>query len=97
MRLEGKTESGDGSVKKNDIAGHGFESCARSPSSASRAVTCAFAFVAGLIALAFVPGPSARQANAQTGPDWITLLDGNNMGDWDRVGETNWRLEGGAV
>jgi hypothetical protein len=60
-------------------------------------MTCAFAFVAGLIAVAFAPGPLARQAAGQTGPDWITLLDGNNMGDWDRVGETNWRLEDGAV
>jgi hypothetical protein len=25
------------------------------------------------------------------------LVDGTTMGDWDKVGETNWRLEDGAV
>ena len=39
----------------------------------------------------------APLASAQTGPGWVTLLDGRNMGDWDRVGKSNWRLEGGAV
>jgi hypothetical protein len=37
------------------------------------------------------------QPMAQTGPGWITLLDGKNMGEWDRVGETNWRMEDGAL
>jgi hypothetical protein len=37
-------------------------------------------------------------AAAQTGPGWITLLDGTNMGDWDRAGtQANWRLEDGAA
>jgi hypothetical protein len=39
----------------------------------------------------------APQASAQTGPGWVTLLDGEHLGDWHRVGETNWRLEEGAV
>jgi hypothetical protein len=39
----------------------------------------------------------AFPAAAQTGEGWITLLDGRTMGDWDRVGESNWRLEDGAV
>ncbi|HET9904205.1 MAG TPA: DUF1080 domain-containing protein [Xanthobacteraceae bacterium] len=37
------------------------------------------------------------RAAAQSGEGWITLLDGKTMGDWDRVGQTNWRLEDGAV
>jgi hypothetical protein len=37
------------------------------------------------------------QASGQTGEGWVTLLDDKNMGDWDRIGETNWRLEDGAV
>ena len=32
-----------------------------------------------------------------SGPGWVTLLDGENMGDWNHVGTTNWRLEDGAV
>jgi hypothetical protein len=36
-------------------------------------------------------------AVAQSGEGWITLLDGETMGEWNRVGETNWRIEDGAV
>jgi hypothetical protein len=39
----------------------------------------------------------ASPAAAQTGEGWITLLDAKSMGDWARVGESNWRLEDGAV
>jgi hypothetical protein len=39
----------------------------------------------------------APPASAQTGEGWITLIDGKTMGDWDRVGESNWRVEDGAV
>jgi hypothetical protein len=57
--------------------------------------TRALAFVAGLLAAALIG--SAPPAAAQSGPGWVTLLDGKNMGDWDRTNETNWRLEDGAV
>jgi len=59
--------------------------------------TRAFALAMGLIASACVTLLMVAPASGQTGPGWITLLDGNNMGDWNRVGETNWRLEDGAV
>jgi hypothetical protein len=36
-------------------------------------------------------------ASGQSGPGWVTLLDAKSMGDWDKVGESNWRLEEGAV
>jgi hypothetical protein len=37
------------------------------------------------------------RTSAQTGDGWITLLDSKTMGDWNQVGESNWRLEDGAV
>ena len=46
-------------------------------------------------ALAFIL--PALPASGQTGEGWIILLDTENLGDWNRVGETNWRLEDGAV
>lgn len=61
------------------------------------ASTRAFALAIGLIVIAFGAIYFIPQASGQTGPGWVTLLDGKNMGDWDRVGETNWRLEDGAV
>jgi hypothetical protein len=39
----------------------------------------------------------AGTAAGQSGDGWITLLDGKNMGDWDKIGDTNWRIEDGAV
>lgn len=53
------------------------------------------ALAAGLAMAAFIT--IAPPAPAQDGPGWTVLLDGKNMGDWDRNGETNWRLEDGAV
>jgi hypothetical protein len=57
----------------------------------------AFALATGFIVVAFAAMQPAAQAPGQSGPGWVTLLDGNNIGEWDRVGETNWRLEDGAV
>jgi hypothetical protein len=39
----------------------------------------------------------AQPANAQTGEGWTQLFDGKALGDWDQVGETNWRVEEGAI
>lgn len=47
--------------------------------------------MAGYVALAAVA------ACAQQGEGWIVLFDGKNMGDWDQSGETNWRIEEGAI
>ena len=58
----------------------------------------AFALAIGLFVIAFAAIYFAPQASGHpTGPGWVTLLDDKNMGDWDRVGETNWRMEDGAV
>ena len=51
----------------------------------------------GLILAAVAGSPFVPTASGQTGEGWITLLDGTKMGDWNQVGETNWRLEDGAV
>jgi hypothetical protein len=50
-----------------------------------------------LIAFAAVALSSFAPASAQTGEGWIALFDGKNLGDWDQVGETNWRVEDGAI
>ena len=42
-------------------------------------------------------GISTNQAVGQSGDGWTILLDGKTMGDWDRVGESNWRLEDGVL
>jgi hypothetical protein len=48
-----------------------------------------------IAAVAIHAGPRAA---AQTGPGWISLFDGKTIGgEWDRVGETNWRVEDGAI
>jgi hypothetical protein len=39
----------------------------------------------------------AVPAQAQSGDGWTVLLDGESMGDWEMVGETNWRMEDSAV
>ena len=59
--------------------------------------TRAFALTIGLIGVILATAYVSPQASAQTGEGWVTLLDSENMGDWDRLGETNWRLEDGAV
>ena len=59
----------------------------------ARAFTLAVAFLVVVVAAVHF----APHAFSQTGPGWTTLFDGKSMGDWDRVGETNWRLEDGAI
>jgi Domain of Unknown Function (DUF1080) len=59
--------------------------------------TGTFALVMGLAIAASTAFHGTSPAAAQSGPGWTTLLDDKNMGDWDRVGESNWRLEDGAV
>ena len=36
-------------------------------------------------------------AFAQSGDGWKVLLDGKSMDGWNKVGDTNWRVEDGAV
>jgi hypothetical protein len=54
-------------------------------------------FVTALAAAAFC-AVAAAPAAAQSGPGWISLFDGKTIGDqWNKVGETNWRVEDGAI
>jgi hypothetical protein len=62
-----------------------------------RASTSAFALAMGLVVVAFAAIHAVPGASGQTGPGWVMLFDGKSMGDWDRVGEANWRLEDGAI
>ena len=33
-----------------------------------------------------------------SGPDWITLIDGDKgLENWNRIGDANWRTEGGVI
>jgi hypothetical protein len=60
-----------------------------------RLTACAIALSTGLLSLIAIQ--TVPPAVGQTGPGWTTLLDNTKMGEWDRVGESNWRLEDGAV
>jgi hypothetical protein len=59
----------------------------------TRALTIVVAMLA--VALAALQAPGS--AVSQPGPGWITLVDGKSMGDWDRIGDANWRMEDGAL
>jgi hypothetical protein len=59
--------------------------------------TAALALAVGLTAAAVALAAPTHEGIAQTGPGWTVLLDDKTMGDWDKVGESNWRLEDGAV
>jgi hypothetical protein len=36
-------------------------------------------------------------ASGQSGEGWTSLFDGKSLDGWDQVGETNWRIEDGAI
>ncbi len=56
-----------------------------------------FSISLGLAAAALAVIPLTAPAAAQTGPGWTVLLDDKTAGDWNKVGETNWRVEDGAT
>jgi hypothetical protein len=49
-------------------------------------------FLVGLGAFSYTP-----QASGQAGAGWVTLFDGKNLDNFDKVGDANWRIEDGAV
>jgi hypothetical protein len=62
-----------------------------------RVSTRGFVLAAGLV-IAALAIHAAPRAAGQTGPGWVSLFDGKAIGgEWDRVGETNWRVEEGAI
>jgi hypothetical protein len=55
------------------------------------------ALVMGLLVFAFGAVQLPSTASSQTGEGWTQLFDGKTLGDWDLVGEANWRVEDGAI
>lgn len=49
-----------------------------------------------LTALSFSVGSFAPKAVSQEA-GWVTLFDGKSLDGWDQVGESNWRVENGAI
>src|SRR5262245_22022805 len=47
--------------------------------------------ILGLVANYAVPNAAGQEAG------WITLFDGKSLDGWDQVGESNWRVEDGAI
>jgi hypothetical protein len=40
---------------------------------------------------------SLHQASGQAGAGWVTVFDGKNLDNFDKVGAANWRIEDGSV
>ena len=47
--------------------------------------------ILGLAANYAIPNAASQEAG------WITLFDGKSLDGWDQVGESNWRVEDGAI
>ena len=55
-------------------------------------------FVLGLgLTVAVVVAGLAPPSAGQAGPGWTILVYDKTMGEWNKVGETNWRMEDGAL
>jgi len=55
-------------------------------------------FAAAAVAAAAVGLASCAQIQSMTGTGWETLVDGDKgLENFDRVGDANWRAEGGAI
>src|ERR1019366_2466671 len=50
-----------------------------------------------LLLIGFADFSYSHQASGQTGAGWVTLFDGKNLDNWNKIGDANWRLEDGAV
>ena len=58
----------------------------------------AAALAAGLAACAQMRGSTGSSGSSSTGGSWQTLVDGETgLGNWNQVGDANWRAEGGAI
>ena len=56
------------------------------------AIKSGLACALAALVVSTAPPPFARAQQAE-----VTLLDNNNMGDWDKLGDSNWRFENGAA
>lgn len=50
-----------------------------------------------LLLVGFAAFSYAHQASGRTDAGWITLFDGKNLDNFDKVGDANWRVEDGAA
>jgi Domain of Unknown Function (DUF1080) len=53
--------------------------------------------VMSLLLVGFAVLWHAHKASGQGSGGWITLFDGTNLDNWNRLGEANWRLADGVV
>src|SRR5262245_30468495 len=51
----------------------------------------------GLAVAAVAAVGVAPESAGQAGPGWTMLVDDKSLGEWDKVGETNWRMDDGAL
>jgi hypothetical protein len=58
----------------------------------SRIATTLALLLLGLAAVSFTP-----PATAQSGAGWVTLFDGKNLDNFNKIGDANWRLEDGLA
>jgi Domain of Unknown Function (DUF1080) len=52
---------------------------------------------AALLLVGVAAFPLAHQASGQTDAGWVTLFDGKNLDNFNKVGNANWRIEDGAI
>jgi hypothetical protein len=57
-----------------------------------RSIVGAALLLAGVAAF-----PLAHRASGQTDAGWVTLFDGKNLDNFNKVGNANWRIEDGAI
>src|ERR1700712_1987778 len=57
-----------------------------------RSIVGAALLLAGVAVL-----PFAHQASGQTDAGWVTLFDGKNLDNFNKVGDANWRIEDGIA
>ena len=57
----------------------------------------AFTLLVGLAAASIAVVESAPRASGQSGDGWNMLFDGKTMDGWNQLGDTNWRIEDGAI
>jgi hypothetical protein len=55
------------------------------------------AFAVAAAALACGLSGCGSMSGAMGGGGWVTLFDGSSLDNWNRVGDANWRLDGGVV
>src|SRR5215510_11205976 len=58
---------------------------------------CRTVVVISLLLVGFAVFWHAYEASGQASGGWITLFDGKNLDNWNRLGEANWTIADGVV